>query len=273
MGGLKSSDFAITDSAYGTTAAIFRCSDCGLLQCPEVTDALSYYKGLQDSQYEDGREYRYVQAESLIRELLTAARLKNGLGLKLLDVGAGSGVLLEAAEQFGFEAVGVEPSSWLADLARKRGLQVFEGVIPHAALAGPFDVVMLIDVLEHVTTPLSLLQAIYNNLKPGGIALIVTPDVSSFFARLLGFKWWHYRVAHISYFNKKTLALVTERAGLRVRHFSRPGWCFSYLYLRERLCRYLPSWLLPPVIGPLKRVVIPLNLRDSLLMVCERPWG
>jgi SAM-dependent methyltransferase len=268
---LRSSDFAITDSAYGVTASLFRCPDCGLVQCPEATDVLSFYEGLEDPRYEEGRGERLLQGEALIRKVLLAAGRESGAGLKLLDVGAGSGVLVEAARKYGFEAVGVEPSSWLAGVARDRGLQVFKGVLPHPALPGPFDVVMLIDVIEHVTAPLSLLREVGSHLKPGGIALVVTPDVSALFARLLGYKWWHYRIAHISYFNRKTLQLITERAGLRVRGFHRPGWYFSYPYLRERLCQYLPSWLLPPAIGPLRRAVIPLNLRDSLLMVCERP--
>lgn len=270
-GDLESSNFSITDSDYGVTAAIYACPACGLLQCPELPNVLDFYKQLEDPQYEDGRELRLLQAESLVKILLKALGRDSGAGLKLLDVGAGSGILLEAALNYGFESVGIEPSSWLAKIARDRGLSIHEGVLPHPALQGPFDVVMLVDVIEHVADPLRLLQSIRDYLKPGGVALVVTPDVSSFFARVLGFRWWHYRIAHISYFNKKTLRIVSERAGLNVKSYCRPGWYFSYAYLRERLLRYLPTWLLPPAIGPLKQVTIPLNLRDSLLMIGQRP--
>lgn len=267
---LESSDFAISDSDYGITTAIYRCPACGLLQCPDSTSVLEFYEKLQDPQYEEGREERNLQAEKLVKELLKTLGCENGVGLKLLDVGAGSGILLEAAQKFGFEAVGIEPSTWLANIAKERKLNIHAGVLPHPAINDEFDVVMLIDVIEHVTEPLMLLRQARNYVKPGGIVLVVTPDVSSFFARVLGFKWWHYRIAHISYFNKKTLRLVTERAGLKFIKFSRPGWYFSYAYLRERLLKYLPSWLVPPAIGPLKHAVIPLNLYDSLLIVCER---
>ena len=269
-GELESTHFAITDAAYGTTAAIYRCPACGLLQCADSSDVLAFYERLQDPQYEDGRDLRSLQAEKLIEELLRGLGRESGTGLRLLDVGAGSGILLEAAEKRGFEAVGIEPSSWLVGVAKGRGLSIHEGVLPHPALSGVFDVVMLVDVIEHVTDPWSLLRAIRNHMQPGGIAIVVTPDVSSFFARVMGFRWWHFRIAHISYFNKKTLRAIAERAGLRPRSFSRPGWYFSYAYLRERLLQYLPSWILPPAAGLLGQVVIPLNLRDSLLMICER---
>ena len=273
VGELSPDNFAITDSAYGVTAAIFRCPACGLLQCPNLANVLGYYKEIHDPQYEEGRAERSLQAEHLVKNLLKAIGRASGTGLTLLDVGAGSGLLIEAAQKFGFSAVGVEPSSWLVGVAKGRGLTVHEGVLPHPALDATFDVVTLIDVIEHVADPLSLLQSVRSHLKPGGTAIVVTPDVSAIFARVLGFRWWHYRIAHISYFNKTTLRLITERAGLSVRNFSRPGWFFSYAYLRERLLKYLPSWLLPPAFGPLKRLLIPLNLRDSILMICERPWG
>lgn len=271
VGRLKSSDFAITNSDYGATAAIYRCRSCGLLQCPESADILKFYEELRDPQYEEGRPQRLLQATHLVFGLLKALGREDGRGLKLLDIGAGSGVLVEAAQQCGFEASGVEPSPWLADLAKRKGLTLHAGVLPHPQLGGStYDVVTLVDVIEHVTAPLDLLRFSKNHLKADGIIVIVTPDVSSFFARALGFRWWHYRVAHISYFNKKTLLLMSGRAGLKPRRFSRPTWYFSYPYLRARLLKYLPSWLLPPAVGPLRCIAIPLNLGDSLLMIGER---
>lgn len=268
-GNLTSGDFAITDSGYGVTGAIFRCPSCEHLQCPDLNDVLPYYLTLQDSEYEDGREERYLQAKRLLKAVLQELSRENGNGLRLLDVGAGSGVLLEAAVDYGFDAIGVEPCSWLADIAINRGLTVHQGVLPHPAVHGVFDVVTAIDVIEHVATPFELLQSIHSHTSPSGIAVLVTPDVSSFFARILGFKWWHYRIAHISYFNKSTLRHITQRAGFRCRKFSRPSWYFAYGYLRVRLLRYLPSWVLPSAKGPLRNIVIPLNLRDSLMVVCE----
>lgn len=271
MAALSSDDFAITDSGYGKTMALFDCPSCGLRQCPETQDVIRFYADLEDPAYEDGAAERTLQAEKLLAGVLKSLGRPNGRGLRLLDVGAGSGMLVDAARKLGFDAVGVEPSRWLAARARAKNLPVHEGVLPHQDVQGPFDVVMLIDVIEHVTDPIALMSTLRDHLASGGSAYVVTPDVSSFFARIMGLRWWHYRIAHISYFNKATLRLTCERAGLTPASVSRPGWYFSYAYLRERLMQYLPSWLLPPPAGPLKKLTIPLNLGDSILMRCVKP--
>ena len=190
--------------------------------------------------------------------------------LKFLDVGAGSGILVESALNAGMDAHGIEPSSWLVNIGKNHGLRLVEGVLPHPEVNAPFDLIALVDVIEHVTDPLELLIAIRELLKSDGVCFIVTPDASSFFAKMLGFRWWHYRIAHVTYFNMDNFQILARRAGLEVCFSSRPSWYFSYSYLRERLCRYFPSWIIPPATGIFKNLIIPLNLRDSLLLICRR---
>ena len=134
---------------------------------------------------------------------------------------------------------------------------------------GPFDVVTLVDVIEHVTDPLSLLRTAAALLAPDGVLAVVTPDAGSFAARLMGWKWWHYRIAHVGYFNDSNLQLLCQNAGLSIISRKRPGWYFQAGYLHQRLGRYLPRWLLPPLTKRMQRIVIRLNLFDSLLFVCR----
>jgi hypothetical protein len=124
-------------------------------------------------------------------------------------------------------------------------------------------------VIEHVDDPGALLREARSLLTRDGILVIVTPDAGSVAAKLMGWRWWHYRVAHIGYFNKQNLSLLCEREKLVVRSRSRPGWYFTIAYLRERLRQYLPWWLLPNMKW-MERTVVPLNLRDSLLFVCKQ---
>lgn len=270
LGELSSTSFAITDSDYGITGAIYKCEQCGLLQCPETEDVLEFYKTLQDDEYEATRSERYIQAAALVKTALRSVDNTAAEEMKLLDVGAGSGILVEAATHAGLRATGIEPSAWLAALGKRHNLTIIEGVLPDPSVGINYDIVTVVDVIEHVADPFGLLVSVRALLRPGGKCLVVTPNVESFAARIFGFKWWHFRIAHISYFNRRNLTLVAERAGLHACSFSKPSWYFSYGYLRERLCRYLPSWLIPPAIGPLRKLIIPLNLGDSLLMICER---
>lgn len=259
-----STDFLITDSRYGVTGDILRCADCGFRQCSNQPDVLPFYESMEDLAYEQGRAQRFLQQQKLVK--LIAHR---GDGKRLLDVGAGTGMLVERAISVGYRAEGVEPSRWCQEQAAKRGLPVHLGGFPHPAAQGPYDAVTLIDVVEHVPAPIPLLSAIAKVLKPDGQLLIVTPDVGSFVAGLLGWRWWHYRVAHVGYFDRSTLRRALQASGLEVIRSGRPGWYFSADYLTERVMTYLPRGLrfAPP--AWFKRVTIPLNLCDSMYVICR----
>jgi SAM-dependent methyltransferase len=265
---LTSAPFSITDSHYGTTGAIYRCSNCEFLQCSDLAEVLKFYESLEDPAYEAGREERSLQA----RELLEVAK-EIKPGARLLDVGAGSGMLVEQALLMGYQAEGVEPCVWLHKMAQQRNLPVHLGTFPHPAVTGQFDVITLIDVVEHVSNPVELLREIAGRLSSNGEAIVVTPDVGSVAARVLGWKWWHFRVAHIGYFNKRSLFLALDRAGLQPVLVRRPGWFFTADYLWERVQRYVPKPLRLAVPRFLARRVVPVNLRDSWFIACRRKPG
>lgn len=263
---LSPGDFAITNSDYGRAGALYRCRECGFLACLDMGEVLSHYEALEDPEYEAGRDERAMQSDRLLSEV--EQHVPQG---RLLDVGAGAGITVERALARGWDAEGVEPSAWLCERATERGLPVHRGTLPHPDVAGPYDAVVLVDVVEHVTAPVELLREAAALLAPGGAVFVVTPDVASFAARLLGRRWWHVRVAHVGYFTKPTLSLALARAGLQAVAFSRPGWHFRLDYLVPRVHHYLPRWLRIPLPRALSEVTVPLNLFDSLLAVATRP--
>ena len=260
-------DFAISDAHYGRTAAVYRCESCGFLECADMRDVVPYYQALEDHSYVDSRPERLLQSRRLLQSVtrLWGRRLS---GLRLLDVGAGSGPLVEEALALGARAEGIEPSLWLRAHAVERGLRVHQGVLPHPDITGRFDVVTLVDVIEHTTDPLSLLQHASAVLETGGVLVIVTPDVRSAAARVLGWRWWHYRTAHVGYFSRATLSRLCARAGLKAGASTRPGWVLPLPYLLERVERYLPFRL--PRVRRFSSVAVPFNLRDSILLVAHR---
>jgi 2-polyprenyl-3-methyl-5-hydroxy-6-metoxy-1,4-benzoquinol methylase len=175
---LHASSFAITESDYGITGDLHRCMNCGFVQCGSVKDVTRYYRELEDSDYEASRSEREIQAHKLIKLLYKYK--KNG---RLLDIGAGSGILLEQAEKIGYQSESVEPSCWLQEQAIKRGLTIHLGTFPHKNIKQGVDVVTLIDVIEHVPNPVELLNSIREYLDDDGIGLIVTPDLNSVVAK------------------------------------------------------------------------------------------
>ncbi|MBC9890708.1 MAG: methyltransferase domain-containing protein [Opitutae bacterium] len=122
----NSRSFAITDFNFGRISALYQCGTCGFRQCHDLTDVLSFYKSQEDPAYEDGRKQRKLQAQALLKRL--GQYMRKG---RLLDVGAGSGILVEAARAEGFQARGVAPSRWLQGQAERRGLRVEVGLLVH----------------------------------------------------------------------------------------------------------------------------------------------
>jgi SAM-dependent methyltransferase len=204
---LTPEDFRITDYNYGRTADVYRCTSCGFLECPTIPDVLSFYQEMDDDEYEATRAERVLQAKHLLKRI--AAQKRGGT---LLDVGAGSGIMVETALATGYKAEGIEPSAPLQRRAVRLDLPVHSGVLPSVNVRGPYDIVTLIDVIEHVPNPVELMEHIRDVMADDGICVVVTPDVRSLAARIMGKRWWHYRIAHIGYFDRKTLSHAFDRA-------------------------------------------------------------
>jgi len=174
-GNLNSKDFLITSNKYGITLELSQCKKCGFIQASEKIDTLHFYENLVDKEYEKTRKERALQENQILRRIK-----KYKVKGKLLDVGAGSGILVEAATKKGFKAKGIEPSKWLAEKGNSRGINIIQGVLSESDKDEKFDVITIIDVLEHVDEPLKLLLDVSERLRNDGIGVLVVPNVESF---------------------------------------------------------------------------------------------
>jgi len=263
-------DLRITDDRYGVTLALWRCRRCEFIysDAGEVAELVSLYSRLDDPAYEQGEVSRTLQ----MRWLVSHARKTRPDAQSLLDVGAAAGLLVGEAARAGLRAEGVEPSHSLVQAGRAAGLTLHEGVLPHPDLAGRrFDVVTLVDVIEHVADPLALLCSAREHVEPDGLVLLVTPDVDSRASRFFGKRWWHLRLAHVGYFNRRSLDEAVRLTGFETEEEFRARWFFEVGYLADRMVQYLPvGWLnravrAAPGLRALYDVVIPLNLGDSFV--------
>ena len=273
---LESQDLRITDARYGLTLSLVKCVDCGFrfADTDEVSRLESLYAQLDDPGYRESQDSRNLQ----MRWLVQTARGFRPDATTALDVGAASGLLVAEAQRQGLETIGVEPSRWLVNLARdQQGVTVLEGVLPHPELAQRrFDLVFLVDVIEHVADPVGILRHCAERLTERGVLLLVTPDVGSLAARVLRGRWWHYRLAHVGYFDRHSLCRAFQRARLSPLAWRRARWFFSVAYLATRLESYFPvGWFnrLALRTAPLRWLyerVVPVNLRDSYVVSLAR---
>ena len=258
--------FAISSSDYGSTSTLIQCKSCDFVQSQDLAKNVSaYYEKLVDEAYLRDRRTRLRQAQAIVRCVSVRTISK-----RWLDIGAGCGYLLEEANNAGFDAVGVEPSAWLYKQAQKRGLHIYQDTFPSKKLTGTYDVISVIDVIEHVENPLQVMQEAVKLLSPKGYLLLATPDRSSLAARCMGKYWWHFRCAHIGYFNKRNLLFLHKKVQLDVQSMQRPNWYFPMHYLWKRLSVYLPVLRYVSLPKILAQRVIALNLRDSWLFVAQK---
>jgi 2-polyprenyl-3-methyl-5-hydroxy-6-metoxy-1,4-benzoquinol methylase len=135
---------------------------------------------------------------------------------RLLDVGCALGFMLQEAKAAGWDATGVETSEFAARYATEHsGCTVHTGTVENAALhSDSFDVVTLMDVIEHVAEPRTLLCEIYRILRPGGVLFIVTPNFGSLFVQLYGLRAYGvWPDQHVVYFQPSTMARMLRDVG------------------------------------------------------------
>ena len=152
----------------------------------------------------------------------------------MLEVGCGAGDFLVAASRLGWTVQAVEYNAEMVDVIRDEfGFDVRSG-----ELAGnlwdfsSFDVVAMWNVLEHLQNPSNELKMASEYLRPGGRLLLNLPSrYAAECGRGFGRYWALLDIPrHIAFFDRKTLARVCDRAGLKLIAYETPfvqsAWCY-----------------------------------------------
>jgi 2-polyprenyl-3-methyl-5-hydroxy-6-metoxy-1,4-benzoquinol methylase len=266
---IKPEDLRITDSRYGLTLPMYKCHSCGFFQC-DTNDLTNLYEQLEDMEYIKSLEQRKKQLGFLLKQTLPFLSFKikddSNSALKILDVGAGAGPFVQLALKYGLSAQGIEPSAFLANYAISQGLPVINSKVPEYPPEN-FDAIYMTDVLEHIVDPASWLLEYNKVLKPDGVLFVTTPNVSSVLAKVMRNSWWHYRLAHIGYYNKKTLRYLMERTGFEFKRYLPVKWYFTGRYIFERLGKYLPFLYNKCCPKIFENIIVSVSFGDSLLAV------
>ena len=140
------------------------------------------------------------------------ARLLNSQS-RVLDFGAGTGLLVSALRGRGIFADGVEFSAEARQhCAQFRGFDLFPDITLLAQDA--YDVVTMIEVIEHLTDPIDDLKAVLQRLRSGGVLFLTTPNLNSLRAKVEGGNWREARKNfHLTLFESASLRRMLLKAG------------------------------------------------------------
>lgn len=249
------------------TFAIVRCSVCGLIFTNPMPNLHAAYEDVVDPIYLASERQRRETARHVLGRIQSLVPEARG---RLLDVGCNTGLFLDEAASF-FDVEGVELSQWAAMEAAKRHT-VHVRPISELGMEAKFDVVTLFGVIEHFEDPMRELLAIARVIKPGGLFVIYTGDVSAWLPRLLGKRWWWYQGMHLYYFSFHTLRAMLGRAGFDVIERDNQVVHFQLFSLANSLARYAIGRLLRPILNLpiLKDRMVSLKLSGEMLIFCHK---
>ncbi len=222
-------------------ATIVKCSDCGHLYAenPE-TD-----RGVIALPDPDAMLKQYAARNERLIDYWRRSGFLNDSTL-LLDFGAGSGHVLRSIKRVmprvGIECIEADPES--SRFLQSQGFTVYDSL--EEAPARRYDAILLIELLEHVDAPTSLLGALAGKLRPGGKIFVTTPcgetrsgyrDLPTYDVR-----------EHVQFWTERSFALCCAKAGL-VFEATHPGIMYPRRNPLDRITRDLMQSVRDRVLG------------------------
>lgn len=145
---------------------------------------------------------------------------------RALEIGCGNGWMLAALVEHGWQVVGTERALAPAAQVKSRlDVPVYVGGLDAIREGARFDLVVLFQVLEHLTDPLGTLAECARRLKPGGNLVVAVPNLESWQARIFGALWLHLDVPrHLFHFSPNSLTRTLAQVGLCANRISFASW-------------------------------------------------
>ena len=252
---------------------IFQCATCGLgrAQAPAFDPAAYYTGGYFSGDHADGyADYR--GAEPVLRREFARTvdfiRRYRRSG-KLLEVGCAYGFFLQEAKRY-FTVAGIELAADAAAHCRRQGLAVETGTAEAIGHSGPFDVIVLLDVIEHLPDPHAAMAALARALALDGVIVLTTGDFASLAARTLRSAWRLMTPPqHLWFFTPRSMERLAVSAGLEIAALDHPWKIVPLSLVAYQLGRLAGIRAKLPA----SRVGLPINLFDAMRVVLRRKQG
>jgi SAM-dependent methyltransferase len=209
---------SVRDYITGAEFSVRRCIQCGLAHTEPEPESMDRYYPARYRHY-GGATLKALRA--LYDWRVRGWRRCLPRPGRALEVGCADGWMLRALREHGWRVVGSERSAEAARAAAAdNGIPMFVGDLD-AVGQSRFNLVILFQVLEHLSDPLAVVKNGAAVLQPGGLMVVAVPNAASWQARTFGRFWFHLDVPrHLQHFSPHSLSRVFTRAGLRVVHTS-----------------------------------------------------
>lgn len=218
---ISTQDYFLTNETFD----ILTCSECSFAMTypiPEPSDLPKYYQSENYLSHTAAKKgainslYQILRNINLKRKYKLVSKYKsNG---QILDIGCGTGELLNYFSNKNWQVQGIEPNLEARNFAIKQyKLEIFpEEKLPNLT-AKKFDIITMWHVLEHVPDFNLRLSQIKKLLKPNGTIFIAVPNINSPDAKYYGQYWAALDVPrHLHHFSSKSIKEVAKRNELNL---------------------------------------------------------
>lgn len=149
----------------------------------ETTKETEIFSNLASLWWDETGPFKALHAMNPVRLRFMLDHIRQHFGeqtkhLSLLDIGCGGGLVCEPFARLGFNVTGIDQSEKAIEVAtqhaKDQGLNITYNCADANTLDETFDVITLLEVLEHVDTPTELLKIAASRLNPNGLLFFST---------------------------------------------------------------------------------------------------
>lgn len=260
----------------------------------------NYYKNHGDSSQNSIKHFsfevksRKPTTDIRIARLLEKCRFSTS-NKYALDIGCGKGEFLYFLKKIGFHVQGVEPDSSVIKYASKLGIDtIFTGYLENLKSNTSYQLISLLDLVEHPLAPLDLIKKAMEHLASDGYLLIWTPNGRPNHEGLDNLTF-RVDLEHMQYLTEASCRFIANALKLNLIHletlgiheafyplndsqnfnvtFAKKNLIKSYL---KKIVKNIPGWYL--IFGPLLRILKttrvhpePINMNYHLLCIFQKP--
>ena len=260
---------------HGTVKScrLVRCPACGFIAATGVADG--QLAGFYEQDYFEGKLAHGYGSAGALEADRTAEPLGPAyewLSAKYLDPldphsvleigpGLGGGWIKRFSSDPSRSLQCVEISALVSERLNAAGIPTFNGRIEDFHTDLRFDLVIAVEVIEHVADPVSFVTAIRDVLAPGGHLLLSTGNSRSITAKRAGLDWYYLDPpAHLSYFTDRNIAQLLQQAGFDEVKVRRYGFRWVELAMKYGVTAALP-------------LVHALNYPSGMLVIARKAGG
>jgi 2-polyprenyl-3-methyl-5-hydroxy-6-metoxy-1,4-benzoquinol methylase len=219
-----------------------KCSECDLHSIEEIPAPEARMTEMEEGHYASGSLEILDANRQIVAERVLTDKFQKYVDLagrhvhegRWLDIGCGAGLLIALAQQAGFTGEGIELNADRRAAAASQTKARIHGV-PVESIGYPddtFDVISMINVFSHLTSPAQTLAELHRILKPGGVLIMATGEMTDGVQKSHMLNW--NLGDHLYFLGDRTLDRYAETIGFAVLERQR-NWLPDEMFSREWL--------------------------------------